>query len=325
MDVLHSLTLKDNIKVLDGATVQPIPHWALAFMWLGAWCRSYRGPGKRLIVFAVVPSRDLAAAFSCFGSLVEGSRSFEDKLSWTRFRALPPGALVFWKQPRDKKSFSGTIIGFERPYGGDEFIRIQVTKPVSIAKTGLIQNISERYFDEFQFSVEQPPSTNRANVYTKAENFIKRLVGKINPKWIWADGAEALLVTGLAKFDQTLSDLSLVTGEAQSAPLMELLCAARNHSPNQSKVRVSHPRGSISGTFPLVILDGPEAFYVHEHLDATANILVILDRSEYRPDINNVVLQLGSVTGCDAECVHIGVPDEFPPGVEISAYIVDSM
>lgn len=325
MDLLHSLDLKDNLKVLDGEMLQPLPDWALAFMWLGAWCRSYSKPGKRLIAFAVVPSRDLAAAFSCFGSLVEGSRSFEDKLSWTRFRALSPGALVFWKQPQDKKFYSGTIIGFERPYGGDEFIRIQVIKPISIAKTGLIRNISERYFDEYLFSVEQPPSTNRANLYTKAEDFIKHLVGKPNPKWIWTDGAEALLVTGLARFAQSLTDLSLVTGGALSVPLSELLCAARNHLPNHSKIRVSHPRGNISGSIPLVILDGPEAFYVHEHLDARANILVILDRSEYRPDINDVVLQLGSVSGSDAECMHIDVPDEFPPGVEMSAYIVDDL
>jgi hypothetical protein len=316
--------MDNELGVLDGVVEYGLPDWAATLIWLGAWCRSYTVPGKRLITFVVLPTRDLAAAFACLGSLIEGSRLFQDTLSWARFRALPQGSVVFWKQRVGTKAYSGTILGFESLYGSDEFIRIQVSKPAAAAKAGLIQSISERYFDDYLFSIEQPPSASRSDVYRKTEGFFRQLLGNVNTKWIWADGAEALLVSNLSRFELTLTSVSMVIGKKSSVSLGDLLCLGRNPAQSHSKIRLSHPRGSIAGTYPLAILDGPEAFYVHEHLDSSTNILVIADRSEYRVDIDDAVMQLRNLSASRLDELHSSIPDIFPAGVEIAAFAIDA-
>ncbi|MBK6973905.1 MAG: hypothetical protein IPH26_13555 [Sterolibacteriaceae bacterium] len=315
--------MDDEIRVRDGAAEYRLPDWASALIWLGAWCRSYAAPGKRLVAFAVLPTRDLAASFACLGSLIEGSRRFKDSLSWSRFRALPTGSVVFWKQPPGTRTFSGTVIGFGRREGSGEFIRIE-TKLRSKNMAGLVQEISEHAFDRYLFTVEQPPSANRTDTYRKAESFFNHLLGKCDPKWLWADGAEALVVTSIAKFELNQEGVSLLTTGEPSVALSDVLCIARNKSQSHSKIRISHPRGNIVGTFPLAILDGPEAFYVHEHLDGTSNILVVSDRSEYRADIHDTVVQLKGMAAADAGSSPAGIPNTFPPGIEISAFVIDA-
>lgn len=325
MNYVQTLHLNDEPRLLDGSAECELPDWAGALIWLGAWCRGFAVPGKRLVTFVVLPTRDLASAFVCLGSLIEGSRTFQDTLSWSRFRALSQGSLVFWKKREGNKAYSGsgTIVGFDRPYGSDEFIKIKVTKPVGEAKAGLVKSVSEKYFDDYLFSIEQPPSKSKSEVFKKAESFFKHLQANFNPKWVWADGAEVLLVTNLSKFELTLANVSMVMGTKPSIPLSELLCMARNQAQSHSKIRLSHPRGNIAGTYPLAILDGPEAFYMHEHLDCHSNILVISDRSEYRVDINDAVMQLRNVSVPDEAGSHSIIPEVFPLGMEIASFVID--
>lgn len=274
-------------------------------------------------MFAVLPDRELAAAFAGLGCLLAGARTFEDALSWPKFRNLPVGHGVFWSPKNGKGRYQGTILGF-RNYSGAEFIALQVTKAPRRAEIGCAREISERYFDDYRFTAEQPPSVARTESFEGASRFLADLIDKVNPKWIWADGAEGILVTSVTKFERAIADVSLSVELQAPIAMVELLCLGKNRGQGHAKLRIDHPRGTLSSEFPLAILDGAAAFLVHEHLPGVSNMLVILNRSEYQEEIHGAVLQLRSIADHDDPSLfQNAIPDLFAPGIELAAYLID--
>lgn len=315
--------LSNSISVFDGCEKSSLPDWAASLIWLGAWCRSNRLSGKRLIVFVVLPTRELAAAFASLGCLIAGASSFEDALSWSTFRKLPSGQGVFWISKNGTKHYGGNIVGFKE-YGGSEFIVVDVTKASKRSEKGTRSEISRNYFDDYRFTEEKPATAPRSASFDAAAQSLSYLVENLNPKWIWADGAEGLLVTNVATFESTIAELSLSIEGKNPIAMSDLLCLERNKIQSHAKLRIDHPKGVISGNFPIVILDGAKAFMVHEHLIAAPNMLVILDRSEYQEGIHDEVMRLRSISSdyqnADFKSV---MPSTLTPGVELAAYWVD--
>ena len=104
--------------------------------------------------------------------------------------------------------------------------------------------------------------------------------------------------------------------------MVDLLCVAKSSESTLAKLRISHPGGKLSGTYPLAILDGAEAFHEAEHLSGSQNILTILDRSEFSDGVNDRLLELGAIAS-DVSLSELGkIPAHFPPGLEVAAYIV---
>jgi hypothetical protein len=320
---LRPVDLSNRISVLDGCDKSSLPDWAASLVWLGAWCRSNRLAGKRLIVFAVLPTRELAAAFAGLGCLMAGASNFEDALSWPMFRKLLSGRGVFWKSNNGKKRYGGNIVGFKE-CDGSEFIVVDVTKASKKAEVGTLWNISRNHFDDYRFTEEKPPTITRSASLDAVEQTLRSLVNNLNPKWIWADGAEGLLVTSVATFDSEIAGISLSIDEQTPITISDLLCLGRNKGQNHAKLRIDHPRGTLTGNFPLVILDGPQAFMVHEHLAEVTNMIVILDRSEYQEGIHDAVLALRSISS-DVQNTDFmdSMPGKFTPGIELAAYWVN--
>jgi hypothetical protein len=322
LDSLQCLGLRSEISIIDGAEILPLPEWTAALVWLGAWCRKHQLMDKRLITFAVLPTRDLAAAFACLGSLLAGAEAFEDTLSWSKFSCLPRGTKVFWSTRDGSRSYQGNIIGLEFLHDS-EFIVVCVMKAARRAEIGSTFRISQKYFDNYRFTEEQPPTVSKTCSFGNASRFACDLLERVNPNWIWADGAEGILITSMAKFDKAITGLSLKAGGQQSLPLRDLLCIEINGKTTHAKLRVTHPRGKLSGNFPLAILDGPDAFLTHEYLHNIPNILVILDRNEYRESIHGSLLQLMSIAVNTNENYFEDLPDKFPHGIELAAYTID--
>jgi len=315
--------LRNSIAVHDGCEKSSLPEWAATLIWLGAWCRSNRLQSKRLIVFAVLPTRELAAAFASLGCLIAGARNFEDALSWTAFKKLPSGRGVFWISKSSAKQYGGNIVGFKK-YEESEFIVVDVTKSPKRAEKGTRIEISQNYFDDYRFTEEKPATTSRSVSFNAAAQFIGNLVENLNPKWIWVDGAEALLLTNVATFESGIARLSLSIEGRDPIAISELLCLERNNNQSHAKLRIEPPKGVISGNFPIAILDGAKAFMVHEHLTAGSNMLVILDRSEYQEGIHDEVMQLRSISiDCQNASMEIDMPSSLTLGIELAAYWVD--
>jgi hypothetical protein len=315
--------LSRRILAIDGHDRCALPDWAASLIWLGAWCRASQVSGKRLIVFAILPTREFAAAFAGLGCLVAGARVFQSTLSWPTFKSLPIGREVFWTSSNAKARYRGKIIGFKED-GDDERILVEITKAAKRGHIGTRSEISKNFFANYRFTEDEPPTIPKAASMEAAVQSIGSLVEDIDPKWIWADGAEGLLITSVAHFENAIVGLSVsIDGQAPIA-MYDILCSGRNKRQSHAKLRVDHHRGDLSGRFPLAILDGANGFYAHEHLARVSNMLVILDRSEYQEGIHNSVLELKSIS-CDAEFGFLqdDLPDNFPPGVEVAAYLVD--
>jgi hypothetical protein len=320
---LHPAELSCRISVHDGHDKYSLPEWAASLIWLGAWCRSSRLVDKRLIVFVVLPTRELAAAFASLGCLVAGAKNFEDTLSWPTFKKLPRGRGVFWSRENGTVRYRGNIVGFEE-IGGAEFIAVEITKAPKRSAVGSSLKISKEYFDDYRFTEEKPPAVPRVTTLDAAERSIGGLVENLNPKWIWADGAEGLLITGVTTFENAIFGLSLSIGEKNPIAMSDLLCSGRNKDQSHAKLRIDHPKGVLAGRFPIVILDGAKAFMVHEHLAHASNMLVILDRSEYQDEIHNTVLALRSIS-FDAQAtddINL-IPQKFMTGIELAAFWID--
>lgn len=231
------------------------------------------------------------------------------------------GSLVYWKQKNGTESFAGKIIGFTEEYGS-EFIKVQVTKPIAKAKKGLLQLVSKGHFDGYFFTEERPLGVAKNFVLKEAELMLSQMVGKINPKWIWSDGSEALLVTSMKNFIDTTESIFISIDGLPKIRLADLLCLGKGNENSHAKLRLTHPRNEcVGGEFPIIILDGPDAFDIRSHLSGSANVLVILDRMEYQERIHNAVLQLQN-TAQELEQIFSGLPDHFPFGVECAAYSV---
>lgn len=274
-------------------------------------------------MFAVLPTRELAAAFAGLGCLLAGASVFEDALSWPTFSKLPVGRGVFWSRKNSTAKYRGNIVGFKE-CDGTEFIVVEVTRAPRRAEVGFRSEISRRYFEDYRFTEEEPATVPRAASFVAAGKSLGRLVENLSPKWIWADGAEGLLVTSVAAFQSAIAGLSLsIEGQSQ-IEMSDLLCLGRNNVQLHAKLRIDHPKGKIAGNFPLAILDGANAFIVHEHLAAVSNMLVILDRSEYQEGIHDAALGLRSIShdSHNAEFQSV-MPSKFAPGIELAAYLID--
>lgn len=318
--------LTDNfdqrITVIDGDDESSLPDWAESLIRLGAWCRSCQQDGKRLIVFAVLPTRELAAAFASFGCLVSGAAEFEDALSWPTFKKMPIGQSVFWVHRNTSSRYCGEILDFKENEGA-EFIIVKVTKAQRKAEIGMIREISRSYFDDYRFTEEKPPSKSKAERFETTQLSLSSLVSNLNPKWIWADGAEALIVSSVDNFESSIEGLSLSIDGKSPISMSNLLCLGRNRDHGHAKLRIDHPRGTLNGDFPLAILDGPNAFMMHEHLSMVPNILVILDRCEYQASIDDKVLELSSISQEIKTEFISAMPGNFAPGIELAAYLID--
>jgi hypothetical protein len=319
LDIVADLTLKRSITVWNGNEKSELPDWAAALIWAGHWCRATQLPGHRLIAFVLLPTRGLAAAFVALGALSAGARFFSDELTWPRFRAMPAGTMVHWKERGGAKRFSGRILSIGE-YRGTEFIRIEVTKPAASRKGGLLFGVSQSDFETLAFTEQPSPTHRKIETFQRAEKFFGDVLGDINPRWMQADGTEGLLVTAISEFQRTMLDLSLSTDASDRVFLEDLLCTARVGHRTAAKVRLSHPRGEIGVTRPLAILDGPDAFYVHEHLK-TSNVLTILDYSEYSAGIRDQVIQLAPLSQ-DNTLDRTEMPSLFPKGFALAAFVV---
>lgn len=311
--------LSQRIIISDGVERSELPEWATSLVWLGAWCRANQVEGKRLIVFTVLPTRSLAAAFASLGSLVAGAGLFEDSLSWPVFRNLPIGSNVFFNYGA---SCGGLIVGFEESYG-DEFIKIEITKSSKKSNLGTVVSVSRNYFDQYHFTENKPPSLNKSQLLGRAGKVIGSLVDGFNEKWLWSDSPEGLLITGLSSFEESIENLTISVDDNSPVSMSDILCMGRNKNQAHAKLRVDHSKGCVDGVFPLAILDGSNALMTAEHLYSARNMLIILDRSEYQAEAHDIaraslgLSTIGSVEfqGC--------IPGLFVPGIEIAATLIE--
>jgi len=309
----------NELKIRFGEHVCGVPEWALSYLMLGAWGRSFQHSKKRLIVFVVLPTRRLAGVFASLGSLAAGAASFQPQITWPRFRALPPNTVVHWKDARDKKRFSGVVTSFSQEFG-TEFIDVDITKPAT--KAGVTLKVSRGNFEGYSFSLAPRPSNLQADELVTVAEFLRSLTSHVDDGWVQADSNECLLVTNSSALNADIAGLSLEVKGA-SYTLGEILLVTGAMS-NFSKLSVASPIRVDEIESPVVILDGPRAFAAHSNLRGSPNLVIFLDRSEYNESIQNDVLSLKYSSEKIPESCALNAPKSFPLGFDVTAFVTQA-
>lgn len=314
----ETMRLGTPIFLWDKGERLPLPDWAKAHIWLGWWCRKLQIEGARVLAVAVLPTRELATAFVGLGSLLAGSQLFRGGFSWGDFRDLPPGSEVFWKTPADNTRYEGVVLEGEN----SNLVPVKIRKGKR-RDIDAIWSFSASKFAECLFSEENLPTERRSAAMENAMRLHGDLGLDTNPRWIWTAGHEAHIVTNQTRFWESLSNLQIGVQNSAPVPFIDVLSAARGNDRTLAKLRITSVGHVSERDEPLTILDGDFACGRIRQFDS-GNVLMLLDRAEYTADIHNELLDAYNMTQELSSEASQDLPTRFPPGVELSVFVLPS-
>jgi hypothetical protein len=300
-----------------------IEDWAKACIYLGKWAKSQYKKDTRRITFLVLPSREIATSFISLGALISSIGSYKDGLSWTKFSTLDSGVEIYWKRVESGDLFIGKVVGVEL-IASEPAIKLEITKSRKTKDVGSIILIPEGQFNKYQFSLEKPTSAQREVAINASIAFMEHLLGDVSPAWAKSDGQDLLLVTKMNQFKSSIDYLCAGVGDQCEDPIKfeSLLGFEKLGDGRHSKMKISHPKGDLESSAELVILDGPSAFSIKEHIPLRSDLLIVFDSLEFNENELEFVgeLELAAETvNLSDESSH-NIAEKFPVGFEISSY-----
>lgn len=296
-----------------------MPAWAKATLWLGWWTRKWQLSDSRLLAVAVLPSRDLAAMFASLGCVIAGAQQFEKGFCWDDLVALPAGSPIFWKIPNSKTRYEGVVLE-STASEGQELVPVRVEKGGS-KERGMVWFFSPRKFAECIFSEACLPTRQGSQIMENAFAFLQSAGVQVKRSWLWSGGVEASLRTNMTRFWNALDGLAIGVSDSGLCPAGDALCPAMPDERRNAKVQVASATRASETASPVHILDGIDAFHQVRDI-GSGNVVVILDRAEYSPEVNNFLLNARSCSRDPSPEVLESVPERFPPGFELSAYVL---
>jgi len=315
----ESMALCHPFFIRDGDVEIPLPEWAKAEIWLGWWCRRLQLERDRLVVTAVLPDRNLAAAFAGLGCLLAGAQLFQSGLTWDIFRALPKGTEIFWRERGSQKRYEGSIL--EQNGWPADTVPVQIIKGRRRSDVGSTFGFSRNWFNDCIFSEERLPAENRSKAMDSALGLHRSLGLETNPRWIWTAGAEGRILTSQSRFHEALMGLRIGVQGSDPVLLGDALCMASDNDKTLAKLRLTSVSHVPEQGAPVTILDGGRAFDRIRQIES-GNILMLLERTEYTAEIHNLLLDLRNVDKTSPSDILPDVPSRFPPGMELAAFVV---
>jgi|GEM_PF-6182895 len=320
MNFPEAMSINRNILVRENGRPSPLPAWAKTEIWLGWWCRRFQLVDSRLLVVAVLPTRELAAAFAGLGALLAGAQIFDQGFSWDTFKQLNPRTEIFWGNGTSR--FQGEIT---EPTVGwpEETVPILITK-VSEGRQSFkdtILGVSENKFNEMIFSQSQLPAQQGTASMANALQLLMSVGIQTNSNWLWDSNAEACIVTTKSWFWSAIDSLDLMISEEELIPFKEMICTSSNNDNILSKLKVMPVTKVHNDPTPVTILDGPSAWKQISHIDR-GNVLVFLDRDEYSAEIHNLLLEVANVSEDPPIGLLESIPESIPLGMELTSYLI---
>lgn len=320
-----SISYCENLSIADFSTLDqnysPLEDWILASIYLGKWVKSATQKDSRQMTFLVVPSRKCVAAFVALGAMFSSIYSYENKLSWSKISILAPGTELFWRRLETGDLYVGKVEGIVT-ISNDVVLKLVVTKSRKAKDINSIIYIPKNQFSKFQFSTEKPASDKKETSLTSNFTFLKELLGEINQSWANSEGHDLLLITNIVKFKNSIENLFLKINNLQSQPISigNLLAFEQLGNGKQSKLKISHPKGALNSNAGLIILDGPSAFSIKEHLSEDSDILIIYDYLEFKENELNFVKEVDLVSLPNHNLLNTFYIESFPVGFEFCTY-----
>ena len=315
------LYISDKASIDIGADA--VEEWVKACIYIGIWAKSQCRRDARRITLLVLPSREIATAFISLGVLISSIGSYKDVLSWTKFSTLDSGVEIYWKRVESGELFIGKVVGVEL-IASEPAIKLEITKSRKTKDVRSIILIPEGQFNKFQFSLEKPASAQREVVINASIAFMEHLLGNVSPAWAKSDGQDLLLVTKMNQFKSSIDCLLAGVGDQCERPIEfeSLLGFEKLGDGRHSKMKISHPKGDLGSNAELVILDGPSAFSIKEHIPLKNDLLIVFDSLEFNENelafVNELELAAESSDLNDVP-LHLAT-EKFPVGFEVSSY-----
>jgi hypothetical protein len=313
MQIRHQMYLQEaGVKHL-------IPAWARATLWLGWWARRWQLPDSRILAVTVLPSRELAAMFASLGCVIAGAQQFDKGFSWDDLVALPEGSSIFWKIPGIKARYEGVVL---QPLIIEgqllATVRIEQGRP---RERGTVWSFSQGRFAECIFSEVCLPTRQGSQVMESAFALLHSVGVQVKRSWLWSAGIEASLRTNMTRFWNALEGLEIGAADSGMCPAEDALCSATADQRRNAKVQVASAIRAAEKASPVHILDGIDAFQQVRDI-GSGNVVVILDRAEYSPEVHNFLLNARSFSRDLPLELLESVPERFPPGFELSAFVL---
>ena len=327
MSALDSLLDFDQTLYIAGdadthSQPNPIDEWAKACIFLGMWAKSKYQKDVRRVTFVVLPSREITTAFIAFGSLISSMSNYKDGLTWETFSILDPSVEIFWKRNDAESLYSGNVISVES-ISSELAIKLEIKESRRKQDVGSVILIPERQFHGWQFSLERPASKRRELAVNVGIAFMEQLIGKISPAWAKSSGHDLLLVTKMSQFKTSIENLLVgVANEGGKYINLESLLGFEQHGDGRhSKMKITHHMRELKTNAGLVILDGPSAFSIKDHVPPFNDLLIVLESSEFNEN------ELGFIGELESAAVADTLVDEnlntlglLPAGFEVSSY-----
>lgn len=316
MDLSRIIGIHKKINLLDSGKIIAPPSWVNTLFWLGWWCRTFKSDSENLITVAVIPTTELASVFAGLGCLIAGAQQFEGGFSWSDLCCLSVGSKVFWRDEKGRRN-EGVLIQNDNPSP-----KMVCIKPIKGPSTGLTSwYITEDKFRTIKFSEDQIPTPKYTLSMENGLRFYEYIGIENASQWIWDGNREAIVSTNQTRFFTAAESLSLVLEEDSSVSLVDALCIGRSNENRTSKLLLTPTYKATNNVAPLYILDGKDALCQLEEVD-NKNVLILLDRTEYSAEIHNILLE-ASNQAVKPKPEFLGqIPNQFPPGFDLCAYIL---
>lgn len=319
MEFPACMPIRHQMYLHEAGVKHVMPAWAKATLWLGWWARRWQLPDSRLLAVTVLPSRDLAAMFASLGCVIAGAQQFDKEFSWDDLVALPAGSSIFWKTPGSNIRYEGIVLD-PLILEGQLLVTVRIEKGRP-RERGTLRSFSQVRFAECIFSEACLPTKQGSQVMENAFSFLHSVGIPVKRSWFWSAGVEASLRTNMTRFWNAVDGLEITVSDSGPYPVADALCSAMADERRNVKVRVASAARAAEKASPVHILDGIDTFHQIRDI-GSGNVVVILDRAEYSPEVHNFLLNARSFSRDPSRELLESVPERFPPGFELSAFVL---
>ena len=310
-----------KLKVSYESTISNLPDWAVTALEIGALAGYAANLAEsRLVLFCVVPCRQIFTALLGFGTLACRAAISENRYSWLDFLSIDDGTEVFWTQPGIKESFAGKLMPQEI-IGGNIMRSAAITRPKKKSTEGLKWIFSESKYKQCVFSADRLPLKNASENFEKADKFFKELDVKIGAGWFMKKGAELRIISNISSFQNSLKGWTLTAENLNySISLENLLLLKKEGDTVFAKTLITSSLGRILSKCPVSILDGPLTFQRIQDIDS-GSLIIVLERHELMQEHIDFLIQAKSqhIQKSNDALQHL-IPKKIASTVEVSGY-----
>jgi len=320
-----TLGLVREILVRDSQAAtefQILPQWAEFLVYCGYLSRSIQIQNARIVIVLLLPTRELAAAFTSLGVILGSLKSTKEFLTWEQFLELPEGTDLYVKLTYKgaNRSLKG-VAGEKADSAHGLFRRILITNGPKAIR-GSSELVVKESYGRFGISMTEHPKERDLQSIVKAGTFLKGVSQFYKPNWMVSDQVEGLVLTVKTAWRRVTQSIQLGASDySNSTDLADILLASDRPDKRSSRIAVYAPGKKVESAYaPTAILDGPRALWQWREV-AARNFVILAGRSEFDEEMSGTLFDLTSAR--DDQLLpseFASLKDKIPDGIGLALF-----